>query len=66
MAPGRDPEVGLASLTRSVDDTAHDGHLQRPGVGLEGLLRSAGDVDHVDLGPAARGTGDEVEPFALA
>ena len=66
VAPGRDAEVGLAGLARAVDDTAHDRHLEGQRPGLEGLLGSPGDVDHVDLGTAARRAGDEVEALALA
>ena len=49
-----------------VDDAAHDRDLERDLALAERLLRPLGDVDHVDLGPAARRAGDEVDVLALA
>ncbi len=54
-APGGDPEVRLARLARTVDDTTHHGNLQRNLAVLERLLRLTGDADHVDLGPPTHG-----------
>ena len=64
--PGRDADVGLARLARAVDHAAHDRHLDRQVQLLERLLGLLGHGDDVDLGPAARRAGDEVEALALA
>ena len=65
-APGSDAEVGLARLARAVHDAAHHRHLEGEVPRLERLLGGLGHRDHVDLGPSARRTGDEVEALALA
>ena len=62
----RDAEVGLARLPGAVHDATHDRHLDRQVQLLERLLGLLGHRDHVDLRPAARGTGDEVETPSLA
>ena len=64
--PAAIPEVGLARLARAVDHAAHDRDLDGQVQLLERFLRLLGHGDDVDLGPAARGAGDEVEPLALA
>ena len=53
LVAGGDAEVGLAGLARPVDHAAHDGDLQRDLAIAERLHRAVGDVDDVDLGPAA-------------
>src|SRR6266540_4124031 len=65
LVAGGDAEVGLARLARAVDDAAHDGHLQRELAVAEGAHRPVGDVDDVDLRPAARRAGDEVDVLSL-
>src|SRR5918994_3756755 len=65
LVAGGDAQVGVAGLAGSVDDAAHDRHLQRDLLVPERLLRLARHLDHVDLGPAARGAGDEVDVLAL-
>ncbi len=65
VLPGRDPEVGRPGLARAVDDAAHDRHLERDLPGLQGGLGLLGHLVDVDLGPAARWAGDEVDVAAL-
>ena len=64
--PGGDADVGLACLARAVDDAAHHRHLDGQVQLLERLLGLLGHGDDVDLGPAARRAGDQVEALALA
>ena len=66
LVAGGDADVGVAGLARPVDNAAHDRHLQRDLTVAEGLLCLAGDLDHVDLGPATTGAGDQVDVLALA
>ena len=66
LVAGRDAEVGVARLARAVDDAAHDRDLQRDLAVAERLHRLLGDLDHVDLGAAARRAGDQVDVLALA
>ena len=58
-------DVGLPRLPGTVDDTSHDRYLDVEPFGLEAGLRLPGEGDDVDLGPTARGAGDEVEAFPL-
>ena len=62
----RDADVGLARFAGTVDDAAHHRDLDRQVQLLERLLGLLRHGDHVDLGPATRGAGDEVEALALA
>src|SRR5215475_4340076 len=56
---GRDAEVGLACLTRAVDDAAHDGHPQWRGESVERRRHLVRERVHVDLGaPAGRARDD--------
>ena len=64
--PGGDADIGLARLARAVHHAPHHRHLDRQLTRLERLLGGPGHADHVDLGPPARGAGDEVEALALA
>ena len=66
LVAGGDADVGVAGLAGSVDDAAHHRDLQRDLAVAEGLLGPLGDVDDVDLGPAAARAGDEVDALALA
>ena len=66
LVAGGDAEVGVARLAWTVDDAAHHRHLEWDLALAERLHRPAGDVDHVDLGTAARRAGDEVDVLALA
>ena len=62
---GSDPEVGVPSLARAVDNTAHDSHLEGDltvSKGHHGLL---GNSHHVNLGPPAARTGDQINVTAL-
>ena len=63
---GGDAEIRVAGLARPVDDAAHHRHLQRDVARLECGLRRGGHLDHVDLGPPARRTRDQIDvaPFA--
>ena len=63
---GRDADVGVARFARPVHHAPHDRHLEGDLLVAERVLRPAGDVDDVDLGPAARRAGDEVDVLALA
>jgi hypothetical protein len=65
LLAGGNADVGLAGLAGSVDDAAHDRHLDRQVELLQRLLGLLGHGDDVDLGPAARRAGDEVEALAL-
>ena len=66
LVAGGDAEVGVASLAGTVDHATHHGDLQRDLAIAERLHRLVGDVDHVDLGTAARRAGDQVDVLALA
>ena len=66
MLAGGDAEVGVAGLAGTVHDAAHHRDLQRDLALAEGLHGLLGDLDHVDLGPAAARAGDEVDVLALA
>src|SRR5690606_19764160 len=63
--PGGDADVSLAGFAGTVDDTTHDRHLDGEALGFESFLRLGGDLDDIDLGPATRRTGDEVETGPL-
>ena len=63
---GGDTDVGLSRFTGSIDDAAHDGHLDRKLLRLEGELRRLGDRHHVDIGATARWAGNEIKPGPLA
>ena len=61
FAPARgDPDVGLTRFPGAIDDATHHGDLNRQGGRLERCLRLRGNGDDVDVGTAARGTGDEI------
>ena len=66
MLAGGYAEVRRPRLARAVHDTAHDGDLQRDRPGLQGDLSFLGHPVDVDLGPAARGAGDQVDVAPLA
>ena len=66
MAAGGDAEIGLAGLAGTVHDATHDRDLDGDLAIAQGVLGVVGHLDDVDLGPPARGTGDEVEALALA
>jgi hypothetical protein len=67
LAPaGGDPDVGLPSLARTVDHTAHHRHLDREIGLLERRLGLGGHPDDVDLRPSTRWTGDEIEALSLS
>ena len=66
LAAGGDAEVGLAGLARAVHHAAHHRDLDRDASARRApSWASLGDLDDVDLGPAARRAGDQVEVRAL-
>ena len=62
---GGDAEVGLAGLTRAVDDAAHHGDAQRHLEAVETGGDLLGQLVDVDLGAAAGGAGDDLEAARL-
>src|SRR3954449_5443092 len=54
-----DAEVGVAGLAGAVDDAAHDRDPQRYLEAVEARGHLVGELVDVDLGSAARGTGDD-------
>src|SRR5947209_2640585 len=55
------PYIGHLGLAWAVDHTSHDGDFDRRGVLLGDGLDQAGQLDDLDLGPAARRAGGDVE-----
>ena len=66
LVAGGDAEVGFAGFAGTVDDASHHRHLERQLALAERRHRPLGDVDHVDLGAAARRARDQVDVLALA
>src|SRR6185295_9074541 len=58
---GRDPEVGLAGLTRPVHHTAHDGDPQRDLHALQSSCDLVGELVDVDLGTPAGRAGHDLQ-----
>ena len=52
-AAGGHAQIGFASLARTVDDAAHDGHANRRGHVLQPFGHRVGQLNHVHLGTAA-------------